>query len=310
MRITSNIMMNNYLKNLNNNLKDLYEYQQQVSSDKVINSISDDPVRFISSLQCKAKLRKNEQYQSTVESAITWLEETESSVSELNKVIKSAYETAIEVSNDHLTEEDKEAAAALIAQLRDHVVTIANSQSSDKYLFGGYNVNKKPFSVSGGVIYYNGLDLTDETNPDLIAMGTQSIKYEIGHDVTMDISITGTELLGTGNDNIYSVLDGLYNALVSDADADELSGYITKLQDVQSNVLTMQTSVGGVINRLELLQNRYEEECLTYTEKKSNIEDVDIAEAYMNYSMAQAVYNAALEVGTQIIQRSVLDYLD
>jgi flagellar hook-associated protein 3 FlgL len=74
-------------------------------------------------------------------------------------------------------------------------------------------------------------------------------------------------------------------------------------------VLTIEAKVGGMVNRLELLQNRYEEEDLTYKELKSNVENVDIAEAYTNYSMAKTVYDAALKVGTQIIQASILDYL-
>ena len=74
-------------------------------------------------------------------------------------------------------------------------------------------------------------------------------------------------------------------------------------------MLTTDAKVGGMINRLNLLKNRYEEEELTYREQKSILEDVDLAEAYTNYSMAMTVYNAALKVGTQIIQASILDYM-
>lgn len=310
MRITSNMMSNNFLNNLNNNLGSVADYQRQLSSGKVINSLSDDPVRLISSMQCRVRLNNVAQYKSSVESAQTWLSQTETSVSELNEVIKSAYETAVRMSNDDMTADDKDAAAALIKQLRDQVVTIANSQSSDKYVFGGYNVNRAPITVDGtGNIYYNGLDLTDDSNPALIAMSGQSIAYPIGFNATMDISVSGTDLLGTGDDNIYSVLNGFYNALSSDADAADLSNYITKIQDNQDRVLTTQSKIGGMTNRLDLLVNRYEEERLSYSENQSKIEDVDVAETYVKYSTAQTVYNAALQVGTQIIQQSILDYL-
>lgn len=311
MRITNNMLSSNFLKNLNVNLANLTDYQRQISTGKVINSLSDDPVKLISSMGCKIKLNKLAQNQSSIGSAITWLDQTESAVSELNEVIKSAYETAVETANDDITADDKAAAAEYILQLRDQALTLANNQSSDKYIFGGYNVNNAPFTVDGaGNIFYNGLDLTDTSNPDLAAAGAQSIAYEIGYNITMDISITGTELLGTGEDNIYSLLNGLAEALRSDAGAQEISGYMTKLQNGQSNVLMTQAKVGGMINRLELLQNRYEDQTLSYTEQKSNIEDVDIAEAYIYYNTAQTVYNAALQVGTEIIQRSILDYID
>jgi flagellar hook-associated protein 3 FlgL len=310
MRITSRMMKNDFLNNLNTNLTILTKSQKQIATGKVLNSLSDDPIRLISSMNCKVKLGRTVRYKSSVSSALEWLDQTESSVSELNDILKSAYETAVKMSNDDLTLDDKNAAAELIAQLRDHVLGLGNSQVGDRYIFGGYNVNKPPFTADGtGGINYNGIDLTDETNASLINEGKEKIQIELGYNVSMDISINGTELLGTGDGNIYSMLNDFYNALRSDSDASVLSGYITKIQDAQSKTLSTLSKVGGMINRMELLENRYEEERLTYIEQKSNIEDVDYAEAYMNYNMAKAVYEAALQVGTEITQRTILDYM-
>ncbi len=310
MRITSNMMMNNYLNTLSSNLSSMTEYQKQSASGKRIDSLSDDPVGLISVMSCNVKLAQNSDYGDSLDSALAWLKQTDTSAYQLNELAQSAYETLIQVTNDSYTGGDKAAAAEYIGQLRDQALTIANAQSSDKYIFGGYNVNKPPFTVDGsGKVLYNGLDLTDTTNADLVTKSTQSIQYEIGPGIKMDISITGTELMGMGEDNLYTTLDDLYNALKSNASADELGGYITKLQNGQSNALSVESKVGGMINRLELMQNRYEEETLDIKELKSNVEDVDIAEAYMNYSMAKTVYDAALKIGTQIIQNTVLDYL-
>ncbi len=310
MRITSNMMTKDFLKNLNTNLTSLAKSQRQIATGKVMTRLSDDPVRLISSLQCRAKLSKLEHYKNALGAATDWLDQTESSVSELNDIVKTAYETAVRMSNDFLSSDDKQAAAALIGQLRDHALMLANSQSSDKYIFGGYNVDKKPFTVDGsGNILYNGVDLTDAADPDLIDMASQNIEYEIGYDSTMKISITGAEFLGMGEDNLYTVLNNFYNALQSDANADEIGVFVEKLAGAQTRTLTTQSKVGGMVNRLELLQNRYEHETLTYKERKSNLEDIDIAEAYLNYSLAQTVYNASLQVGTEIIQRTILDYI-
>lgn len=310
MRITNNMMMKNYLSNLNNNLTNLTDYQYKVASGKNINSLSDDPIGLISIMNSNVKLQKNDEYQETVESATAWLNQTDSAVYQMNQILQSAYEALVSSAGDDRSPEDKKATAEYIAQLRDQSLTIANNQNGSKYLFGGYNVNNKPFTVdSGGNILYNGLDLTDATNPDLIAAESQSIAYEIGAGIVMDISITGIELMGKGDGNVYTVLDNLYNALMSDAPAEELGTYITSIQNCQSSVMSTDAKVGGMVNRLALLKNRYEEEDLTYKELKSNVEDVDLAEAYTNYVMSMTVYNAALKVGTQIIQASILDYL-
>jgi len=310
MRITNNMMLKNYLNNLNSNLTTLTDYQYKVASNKNINKLSDDPVALISIMSANARLQKNAEYQETVQSAIAWLEQTDTAVYQLNEVIQSAYETLVNAANDSMAPEDKASSAAYIAQLRDQVVVIANTQSGSKFLFGGYNVNSKPFVVdSTGKLLYNGYDMMDSANPDLELQKGQSLAFELGAGIVMDISITGVELLGAGEKNVYYVLDKIYDALMNDAPAAELGKYITDLQECQHNVLTTDAKVGGMINRLNLLKNRYEEEELTYREQKSILEDVDLAEAYTNYSMAMTVYNAALKVGTQIIQASILDYM-
>ena len=310
MRITSNMMMKGYLSNLNNNMSNLAEYQRQISSGKAINALSDDPVGLISLMSSRMKLEKNEEYTATVDTGQTWLKQTDTSAYELNELIQSAYETVMEVSNDTYNGDDKAAAAEYIKQLRDQVLTIANSQANDKYIFGGYNVDKEPFTLdAGGNILYNGLDLTNAADPALIAKDAESIAYEIGPGIKINMSITGTELLGMGDGNVYTVLDDLYNDMTGNAPANVLNDYIGKLQDCQDHVLGVEAKVGGMMNRLELLQNRYEKEHITYTELKSKVEDVDYAEAYMNYSMAQAIYDGALQVSTRILQTSILDYM-
>jgi len=310
MRVTNNMMMRGYLSNLNNNMSNLSEYQRQISSGKAINNLSDDPVGLISVMTSKMKLEKNDEYTATVDTGLTWLKQTDSSAYELNQMIQSAYETVMEVSNDTYNGDDKAAAAEYIMQLRDHVLALSNSQAGDKYIFGGYNVDKEPFTLdAGGNILYNGIDLTNAADPDLIARDGESITYEIGPGITMDISITGTQLLGMGDDNVYTVLDDLYNDMISNAPGSTLGGYIDKLQDCQDHVLAVESRVGGMMNRLDLLQNRYEQENITYTELRSKVMDVDYAEAYMHYSMAQAIYDGALQVSSQILQTSILDYM-
>ena len=255
MRVTTSMMLGGYLKNLNNNLSSLSKLQKQMATGKRITKPSDDPIGMISGMQTRVKLYKSAQYKENVDKALTWLEQTESSVMELNEMLKAAYERTVNMSNDFLAPEDKAAVAQYIGQLREHVITIGNAKSGDKYIFGGFNVNTPPFVVDGsGGILYNGLDLKDAANPALTAEGNTSIEYEIGFDARMAIATTGTQLFGTGGDNVYSVLDDLYNALMSDASADELSPFITKLQNCQTNTVSVAASIGGRVNRLELIK--------------------------------------------------------
>ncbi len=189
MRVTTGMMLGSYLKNLNNNLSGLSRLQKQLAAGKRITKPSDDPIGVISGMQTRVKLYKSDQYKKNVEKALTWLEQTESSVLELNEMIKAAYEKTVNMASDTMSAEDKEATAQFIGQLRDHMISIGNTKSGDKYIFGGHNVNSTPFLADGtGGILYNGLDLTDAQDAALIAEDQAAIEYEIGFDASMSIS--------------------------------------------------------------------------------------------------------------------------
>jgi flagellar hook-associated protein 3 FlgL len=134
-------------------------------------------------------------------------------------------------------------------------------------------------------------------------------QLQVGADQTMDITFNGIDLLGSGGGNIYHLLGKAVTALQNGADADELTAMVTQLQNAQSNVLTLETKVGTMQNRLTFLSNRYDKSELNYTEMRSNAEDADMAEAIMNLTSAQTVYNAALAGGAEILKTSLIDFL-
>ena len=311
MRITNSMMTNNFMTSLNANATLLSKYQMQLASNSKITKLSDDPLGVIKSMQARVKLYRLDQYQKNVADAQTWLKQTEDSVSELNEVVKSAYENAVQMATDTTSASDKTTAAELIGQLRDHLLTIGNTKVNDKYIFGGYGNLNEPFEVdSSGKLLYNGLDLSDASDPDLAAEDKEVIQYEIGFGMKADVSVPGTKLFGTGADNLYSMLDGLYNALKNNATSTEIGAYAGKLQTAQTDVLSLQAEIGGRSSRLELMANRYEEDTINYTEIKSKIEDIDEAEVIMQYQMANSVYEAALKVGATIMQTSLMNFLD
>jgi len=310
MRMTNGMILNNYMNNLFDNLEKMDKIQTQLVTNKRITKISDDPIGVISSMQYRVRLYKIEQYQKNTEAAQTWLKQTESSVLEINEVIKNAYETTVNIANEYVTATDKNAAAEVIGQIRDHVMMVGNSKSNDKYIFGGYNVREAPFTLdSSGSIMYNGLNLNNDTDPALAAENSQIIEYEIGYNMKTQVSLPGTKLMDMGEDNIYTVLDDLYNLLKANGSTEEISTYIEKLQNSQSHLLNIEAELGGRTNRLDLIENRYSDDFINYTELKSKIEDIDLVEVSMKYKMAESVYMSALRIGADIVQPSLLDFL-
>jgi len=108
---------------------------------------------------------------------------------------------------------------------------------------------------------------------------------------------------------LFAVFDELITRLESDDSSDQISQSIQKLKQKQVDVLALATDLGGRMNRIDLVKNRYEKDQINYETVKSKVEDADLAEVVMNLKMAEAVYQAALAIGDQVIQPSLVDFL-
>jgi flagellar hook-associated protein 3 FlgL len=155
-------------------------------------------------------------------------------------------------------------------------------------------------------------EITNEWDTDFAAdfasEAGKKTTIPIGIAQSADMTVNGIELLGAGDSNIYHLL-GKAVSMLKSGDVKGLSGMITSVQNAQSNVLTTETKIGSMQNRMDLISGRYDKSELNYTEMQSLAEDVDMAEAIMNLKTAQTVYNAALAGGASIIQTSLIDFL-
>ena len=328
MRVTSSMLVSNFMNNLNTNLTRMSALQDQMASGKTFAHISDDPVALIYSQQAKYKLTILADYEANVESSRKWLTQAEAGTMELNQVLVFAYESCLDAATDVKTGGDRANIAPYVKQLRDQILQTLNSTLGDKYVYGGYNttgytengLSVPPFTVNGaGNLCYNGVDLTDD-DPATLALVEQlrsdalSFDVAIGTNLTSTVSGIDVVFYGKGengeNLNIYNLLDDMYNTLVSGTSgADDLTPYISDLQMAQNHTLAITADIGGRTKRLDILSSRYTQDTLNYTQMLSDAEDADLAEVIMKYKMAESVYNASLSAGAYIIQPTLMDFL-
>lgn len=324
MRVTNSMLVSNFMNNLNNNMGKLDKLQGQMATNKKYAHISDDPVSVIYAQQARQKLDRLAHYQHTVDTAQNWLTQTETALLELNDVIKSAYESCIDAGGVK-SPSDKEKMAQYMGQLRDQVLATLNSAFGSKYVLGGYNttgvtdastqLQQAPFTLGpGGELLYNGCDLTDLTPPNdalIDELKQDVLTFDVGPGIEIGVTLNGIDvaLYNADGDNIYAVLDGLYQCLLNGGSQEEISKFITPLQDIQNHLLAKTAEIGGRTNRLDILTSRYEQDELNYTQMKSDAQDADEAEVIMRYKMAESVYQAALASGSYIIQQTLMDFL-
>ena len=175
-------------------------------------------------------------------------------------------------------------------------------------------------------MYMDSPDFTDEDD-----MSIKNIRYEINVGQEFDISVSGLAFLGYGmneegldegkSKNIYIILHEFYTVInaLSELNAEEGEGtqilhqnvqpFVRRLQDFQKHTLAQLAEVGGRLARLELMTDRYAKDEINYTQMKSDVEDLDQAEAIMWFSMAEAVYRASLGVGGRVLPPSLMDFM-
>lgn len=310
MRVTNNMLTSNYMNNLSRNMGTLNKYQTQLATNRKITKLSDDPIGAIATLGVRTKISRLEQYKRNVDDAKSWLNQSETSMMEINEVTKSLYEQVISASSDALSDSDKNATLQYIKQLRSHLIQVGNATIGNRYLFGGYNTTKNPFTINDeGKVIYNNIDLQTADTDIINKLKSQNIEYEIGTGSFIKVSFTGVDIFGSGESNLFAVVDNLIETMENGGNATDIGNFVKPLQDKQQDILVQITEIGGIIKRMDFVEDRYSLDEINYQTIKSNVEDIDVAEVIMKLRLTEASYSAALASGSRIIQPSLADYL-
>ena len=104
------------------------------------------------------------------------------------------------------------------------------------------------------------------------------------------------------------MLDTLSTAIRNN-DTTQISASMTALDTAMRRISVAQTKVGAMSQQVESTINRNDVVAQDATSRLSNIEDVDPAQAIMDFRVQENAYQAALAVTAKVIQPSLVDFL-
>ena len=107
----------------------------------------------------------------------------------------------------------------------------------------------------------------------------------------------------------FALIDSIVNALESGASGKEIEGYLGEIDGEIDRFLQVQAEVGAKQNRVELMENRLQQQEVTAKKIMSDNEDVHIEEVITELITQESIHRAALAVGARIIQPTLLDFL-
>lgn len=289
MRVTQMMLANNTLRNVSKSYDKLGTYQQQLATGKKIHRPSEDPVVAMKGMHYRTSLTEIEQFQRNLSEAYTWMENSESALNHTTNVLQRARELVVQAKNGTLGQEDRQAIAREIEQLKKDLVQVANTKVAGKYIFNGTNIEQAP--------------VTDET-PPTVDNNNDDFMVEVAKGVKLKINVTP--------DNVFN--QGLFNTLqqVEDELANpigNLDNLLSQLDGHLNDVLAERAELGARVNRLELVEQRLAEQQLIAKRMISDNEDADIEKIITELKSQESVHRAALSVGARIIQPTLVDFL-
>jgi len=139
MRITTKVMQNNSLSNINTNKKLQDQLNTQMATEKKINRPSDDPVVAIRALRLRTNVSQVTQYyEKNAPDAESWLKVTEDALTNVTSVIEDMIEQCTKGANENLTSSYRTTILDALKALRDEVYATGNADYAGRSVFTGF----------------------------------------------------------------------------------------------------------------------------------------------------------------------------
>ncbi|HHZ01530.1 MAG TPA: hypothetical protein GX396_01140 [Tissierellia bacterium] len=327
MRITTGMMTNRYIRNLNKSAKEMNYLNEKVYTGRKFFKGSDDPVSAIKAYKLRREYRSTEIYDGNIRDVESFLTAAESSLMEISNNLETVYTSYLKGITGTKGPEDREIIAKELENLQASILTSLNAKFEDRYIFGGTSKDELPFTVKDGELYFKGYnvnlpaneavlkELEDEVINIDLGLGITFNGEDLNSDTVFDISMSGLKFMGYGEkdgiaNNLYTLIGDIKEQLLrEDFSMDNISPYLEKFEEQKKQVLVRVTDLGSKVNYLNYLKTRNEDNQFNLNKKILDVEHVDPAEAIIDFKMQEYSYNAALAMGNKILQNSFIDFI-
>lgn len=150
MRVTHRMLAHAVSRNLKHNMLALNKRSSQLSSGRIFDRPSQDPVGAFKVMRISGTgLARNAQYRRNIGEGISWLSTTEEALGGAVSALQRLREISVYTANEVFTAADRAAVAPEVKQLLEYLVGIGNTELAGLYIFGGHRTDEKPYGIAG-----------------------------------------------------------------------------------------------------------------------------------------------------------------
>ncbi|HKP62478.1 MAG TPA: flagellar hook-associated protein FlgL [Polyangiales bacterium] len=284
MRVADSTFYANMKANLGVRRDALAKAQEQALSGMRVTKPSDDPLAFTGARKQTSEQARAASYERATNQAVPSLEVSDSTLADVENVMRRIRDMTIQGANDTLNGNDRAQMVSELDGLKQQLVTLANAKTGDRFIFGGYKDNAPPYDPAG---VYSG------------ATETQSV--EVARNVMLPVGITGDRIFGdaNGGTDIFQTITDLQTALTSGV-ADDISGMLDPLDVSLEQVRVARSELGHHLNAADIslgMAQRQQDEAVS---ARSKLVEIDAVDAYSELMRAQSALSAAIEIAAQL----------
>jgi flagellar hook-associated protein 3 FlgL len=307
MKISTGLYFDRATTQLGNVQGELSKTQQQLSTGKQIVKPSDAPDKAALVTRLESELSRQTGYQDTLKAVNVRLTAEETALKNTSDVMFRIKELAVQAANDTLGPQDRQSVAQELSNLKDQVLSLANSQDSNgNYLFSGSRTGVPAFSKdANGRVMYQG----DQAR----------MKVNVGDSRRMNLNMPGSDIYtrvvrddGKGGKvgfDFFQALDDLVTA-VKAGDQTNMQRGIAEVDTLQNGISEGLGQVGSDLTVVDMQNTVLDQVVLQLKTTRSDVEDLDYTTAITKMNKDQLALEAAQSSFAKISQLSLFKFLN
>ena len=303
MRVSTSVMSNLATNSMGNAYNNYANILAKIASNKNFTKVSENVVDATRVLKLNDQLAKLNEYQSNITHATNEMNLAYDTLANVTEQLNQINSLIVQAADAGTTPDSAKAIAEEIKQRTETIKDEMNTKYMDNFIFSGTYIYEQPYVTNdaGEIIYQGSSDAAGERN------------LTISEDTTFTYNFTGEAIFGKqdGVNDFFSQMRDLDNLLNADSlDYDAIREKLSVLDSATRGITIANGQISAKVSKLESTQEINNDTITSLTEKKVDLEEVDITKAATELASAQTALQASYQIGTAILGSvSLLDYL-
>ena len=292
----------NYVQNLSQAISTASASEQkltaQLASGSRVSTLSDDPVAASANALLANSISHIDAFVQSAGKEQSLLQVTDSTLGEVVTHVTSALSLAVSAANGTLNAANRTAIAQQVSDLRDSIVSLANTSYQGKYLFSGTQGTTQPFTQNNATTpattTYNGDGITTSiTTPEGLKVQT---------------NLAGSAVFQAPGANLLASLNQLVTDIASGSSAG-VSADTAAVTTALENVSSQRSVLGSSLNRLNATSSYAQTQQVTLQAQQSSLLSADPATVATDLKSVEVQRQALLSVVASVNQTNLFNYI-